>query len=80
MSHEQFEQYVEWNKCSRHQLIVAHMTLIRGMAEREARIEELEERPTTFAYEQVCKALHHWRAEAERLAKICGETPRQMAM
>lgn len=30
---------------------------------------ELASRPTAWAYEQACKALHHWRAEAERLAR-----------
>lgn len=46
------------------------------------RIDELERelasRPTQDAYEAACKALHHWREEAARLAKLAGVEPRQM--
>ena len=35
--------------------------------------------PTRDAYDAACKALHHWRAEAERLAKLAKQKPRQMA-
>jgi hypothetical protein len=41
--------------------------------------EALADRPTTWAYEQACKALHHWREEAARLGQIAGEEPRRMA-
>lgn len=34
--------------------------------------------PTSYAYEAACKAMWHWRAEAERLGAIAGEKPRQM--
>jgi hypothetical protein len=34
--------------------------------------------PTQEAYDAVCKALWHWREEAARLGRICGETPREM--
>ena len=34
--------------------------------------------PTSYAYEAACKALWHWRSEAERLGAIAGEKPRQM--
>lgn len=33
MTPEQAEQYVQWNQCTRHQLIVAHMTLVRETTE-----------------------------------------------
>lgn len=43
---------------------------------KDARIAELEaelaSRPTTWAYDAACKALHHWREEAARLGKIAG--------
>lgn len=32
--------------------------------------------PTQWAYDQTCKALHHWRDEARRLGKIAGVEPR----
>lgn len=35
---EQLERYVEWNKCTRHQLIVAHMISVRDI---EAACEKL---------------------------------------
>lgn len=34
--------------------------------------------PTPDAYYAACKALHHWREEAERLGKIAGVEPRTM--
>jgi hypothetical protein len=34
--------------------------------------------PTRDAYEAACKALTHWRAEAQRLGGIAGEKPREM--
>lgn len=34
--------------------------------------------PTQEAYDAACKALWHWRAEAERLGKIVGVKPREM--
>ena len=34
--------------------------------------------PTQDAYDAACKALHHWRAEAARLALLAGIEPRQM--
>lgn len=36
--------------------------------------------PTQDAYDAACKALHHWRAEAERLGNVAGEKPRQMEL
>lgn len=46
------------------------------------RIEKLENdlasRPTRDAYDAACKALHHWRDEAHRLAKLAGVQPRGM--
>ena len=39
---ERLRRYVEWNQATRHQLIVAHITLIDAMAEKRARVEELE--------------------------------------
>jgi hypothetical protein len=54
----------------------------RALIEANARIMDLErqlsERPTNWAYEAACKALWHWRVEAERLGKICGEEARKM--
>ena len=35
-------------------------------------------RPTQDAYNAACRALHHWRDEAARLAKLAGVEPRQM--
>lgn len=50
--------------------------------EQEAEIIRLQallgSRPTQWAYDQACEALHHWRAEAERLARSAGDVPRQM--
>lgn len=34
--------------------------------------------PTRDAYDAACKALTHWRAEAQRLGRIAGEKPREM--
>lgn len=34
--------------------------------------------PTPWAYEAACKALRHWREEAQRLGKLAGQKPRQM--
>lgn len=34
--------------------------------------------PTPDAYDAACRALHHWRAEAKRLADLLGVKPRQM--
>jgi hypothetical protein len=34
--------------------------------------------PTQDAYDAACAALHHWRSEARRLAKLAGVEPRQM--
>lgn len=54
----------------------------RGGARKVERIERLElelaSRPTEFAYDAACKALHHWRSEAKRLAELLGVEPRQM--
>jgi len=35
---ERLQRYVEWNQASRHQLIVAHTTLIDAMAEKRLTI------------------------------------------
>lgn len=45
----------------------------------ESMEREIAARPTREAYEAACKALHHWRKEAKRLAKLAGVEPRQMA-
>ena len=34
--------------------------------------------PTHDAYEAACKALAHWRKEAQRLGRLAGVTPREM--
>ena len=34
--------------------------------------------PTQDAYNAACKALTHWRAEANRLGSIAGQKPREM--
>lgn len=34
--------------------------------------------PTQDAYDAACKALTHWRAEANRLGSIAGQKPREM--
>ncbi len=38
MTSEQAEEYVKWNQCTRHQLIVAHMALIVEIEHQRARI------------------------------------------
>lgn len=53
-------------------------TLTEARQENKTLRRELSSRPTAWAYDQACKALHHWRAEAERLARSAGDVPRQM--
>lgn len=58
--------------------------VIAGLEAANDRIEclekELASRPTTWAYEQACKALRHWREEARRLGNLAGEEPRQLTI
>lgn len=52
---------------------------LQGANDRIETLErELATRPTEWAYEQACKALRHWREEAERLGAMAGAPPRQM--
>lgn len=53
-------------------------TLTEARQENKTMRRELASRPTAWAYEQACKAMAHWRAEAERLARLAGDVPRQM--
>lgn len=41
-------------------------------------VVQMDQYPTAEAYEAVCKALQHWRAEAMRLGKLADEHPREM--
>lgn len=53
----------------------AHIAAI----EADLRSARQDRYPTQDAYDAACKALRHWRAEAERLGKLAGVEPRQMA-
>lgn len=61
------------------EVAILRRTLTEARQENKTLKRELASRPTAWAYEQTCKALHHWRDEADRLGKIAGEEPRRMA-
>ncbi|MEQ1671412.1 MAG: hypothetical protein ABL893_11180, partial [Hyphomicrobium sp.] len=60
------------------QVAMLRSTLTEARQENKTLRRELASRPTSWAYEQACKALHHWRAEAKRLGHIAGEEPEEM--
>lgn len=53
MTETDAQKYVRWNQMTRHQLIVAHMTLVRGMTEVSETLAKALDTTTSFGAVQL---------------------------
>ena len=53
LTHGQAEEYVRWNQLSRHQLIVAHMTMVNELAMQQARLAGALRKPPYFLLDEL---------------------------